>query len=175
MNSTLKKQSSFNFIDEKQIFLLDTKLEECVVCLTVSSQNQIILNCLHKVCIDCYNQIISDKKLLQKCPICRRDIFENLDHILYESMDNVVNIPYAINAGDAGDAGDAINAGNAGNAVNSESFYDLEGYGNIENNCLCTWYNFFITFKNILLFVFILGVSILLIVLLGLIEKALYK
>ena len=172
MNSTLKKQSSFNFIDEKQNFLLGTKLEECVVCLTISSQNQIILNCLHKVCVDCYNQIISDKKLLQKCPICRRDIFENLDHILYESMDNVVNIPDATNAGNAGDA---TNVMNATNAVNSESFYDLEGYGNIENNCLCTWYNFFITFKNILLFVFILGVLILLIVLLGLIEKALYK
>lgn len=64
-------------------------LDECIICYTPYSQNHIVLNCLHKLCINCYNRIITDDELLQKCPICRHDIFENINDILYIPIDNL--------------------------------------------------------------------------------------
>ena len=145
-------------------------MDECIICLTVSSQHQIILNCLHKLCVDCYDRIVSDEKLLQKCPICRHDIFENLNHILYMQMDNVDNGDNEANRAVA-----TANRANTDTIDNIDNFYDIEAFGDFENNSLCTYDHFFTMFKNILLFLFILGISITLIIILGLIAKTLYK
>lgn len=70
----------------------DISSEECIICFNkiLYPQNQIILNCLHKLCAECYYRIINDPRLLQKCPICRHDIFNNSNYI---SMDNLPNPP----------------------------------------------------------------------------------
>ena len=139
------------------------------------------------MCINCYDRIITDKELLQKCPMCRHDIFENLNHILYVSMDdctneanitNVTNINNMINSSNLITVTNLTNLTNLTNETretNIDNLYDFESFGDYDNNCVCTYYYFFRLFKNILLFLFILSISVLLIVILGFIAKTLYK
>lgn len=118
------------------------------------------------MCVNCYNRIITDKKLLQKCPVCRHDIFENLNHILYLYMDDVTNT-----------TNESIEPTELTEPIepNIDNIYDLEAFGDYENNCICTYDFFFTICKKILLFIFILGIMIMLVVLLGFIAKTIYK
>jgi hypothetical protein len=133
------------------------------------------------MCVNCYNRIITDKELLQKCPICRHDIFENLNHILYVSMDDLINVSNeaninnAINLTNVTNLTNLTNLTNVTHETNIDNLYDFESFGDYDNNCVCTYNYFFTLFKNILLFLFIISISVLLIVILGFIAKTLYK
>ena len=63
----------------------DNSSEECIICFNkiLYPNDQIVLNCFHKLCAECYYRIINDPRLLQKCPICRHDIFDNLTTKIY--------------------------------------------------------------------------------------------
>jgi len=71
----------------------DNSSEECIICfnLIIYPNYLIALNCSHKLCANCYNQIINDPRLMQKCPVCRQDIDENFNHIVYLPINNLEN------------------------------------------------------------------------------------
>ena len=78
------------------------------------------------------------------------------------------------------DSNDCVN--NLNNTENIDNLiitYDLDSTldnaSNFEDNYLCKCNKFLIIFKNILLFLFILGAFILLVLILGIISKTLYK
>jgi len=131
----------------------DNSSEECIICFNIIlyPNDQIILNCLHKLCAECYNRIINDQRLLQKCPICRHDIFDNLNNSNYISMDNLPNPPDP-------------------NTTDPNNTYQ-----NPANSHLFVFYKMVIALKNTLLFLFVVSVSILLVIMLGIISKTIYK
>ena len=92
-----------------------------------------------------------------------------------DNMDNGSNQTNEANCTNQTNQTNQTNDTNTDTIANIDNFYDLEAFGDFENNCLCTFDNFFTMFKNILLFLFILGISIILIIILGLIAKTLYK
>jgi hypothetical protein len=69
----------------------DNSSDECIICfnIIIYPNYQITLNCSHNLCVNCYNQIINDQRLMRKCPICRQDIEDNFNNILYVPIDNL--------------------------------------------------------------------------------------
>ena len=123
--------------------MIDNTTDECIICfnIIIYPNYQIALNCSHKLCANCYNQIINNPILMRKCPGCRQDIDENFNHILYIPIDNLDNQE------------------------------NIEISGNNIFNCI----NLYTIIKNILLCVFFSFVLLLLILMLGIISKYIYK
>ena len=144
----------------------DNSSEECIICFNkiLYPNDQIVLNCFHKLCAECYYRIIYDPQLLQKCPVCRHDIFDNLNNSNYISMDNLPNPP---------------------NTTNSNTIYPTTidpitidpttTYQNPANSHLFVCYKMVIALKNTLLFFFVVSVCIFLVLILGIISKTIYK
>ena len=134
----------------------DNSSEECIICFNkiLYPNDQIVLNCFHKLCAECYYRIINDPRLLQKCPICRHDIFDNLNNSNYISMDNLPNPPNTIYP----------------NTTDPNTTYQIPA-----NSHLFVCYKMVIALKNTLLFFFVVSVCIFLVLILGIISKTIYK
>lgn len=53
-------------------------IDPCPICYEDYKDNNIIFDCKHMVCFDCYDKLINNNNIVTLCPLCRAVIDENI-------------------------------------------------------------------------------------------------